>query len=412
MKILHILDHSLPLHSGYTFRTASILREQRARGWETLHLTTQRQGPVTQDAEEADGWLFHRTRSQRGIWSGVPVIGPYLQEMKCTKDRLIQLALEHRPDVIHAHSPVLNVLPAIWAGRRLGIPVVYEIRAFWEDAAVDHGTTSEGSLRYRATRALETYAVRNVQAIAVICEGLKGDLESRGIVSGRITVVPNGVDADSFAFNLPQDEELRARLGLEGATVLGFLGSFYAYEGVDLLLRAVANLLPVHPRLRLLLAGGGPEEARLKGLATELGVDKAVTFTGRIAHSDITRYYSLVDLLVLPRRAMRLTHLVTPLKPLEAMALGRVVVASDVGGHRELISDGSTGYLFPAGDVAGLSGAVERALAARDHWDELRANARRFVEQQRSWRGIVARYAPVYGQITRRLPAAPLRRAA
>jgi glycosyltransferase involved in cell wall biosynthesis len=96
---------------------------------------------------------------------------------------------------------------------------------------------------------------------------------------------------------------------------------------------------------------------------------------------------------------MRLTHLVTPLKPLEAMALGRVVVASDVGGHRELISHGSTGYLFPAGDVAGLSGAVERALATRDHWDELRANARRFVEQQRSWRGIVARYAPVYGQI-------------
>ncbi len=412
MKILHILDHSLPLHSGYTFRTASILREQRALGWDTVHLTTQRQGPVAGEVEEADGWVFHRTRAERGAWSGVPLFGGYLQEMKCTRNRLMELAAQHRPDVLHAHSPVLNALPAISVGRQLGIPVVYEIRAFWEDAAVDHGTTSEGSPRYRATRALETYAIRNTQAVAVICEGLRGDIEGRGIDPGRIVVIPNGVDADRFPFDGPPDDELRHRLGLDGATVLGFMGSFYAYEGLDLLLRALAELRPAHPRLRVLLAGGGPEEGELKRLANELGVSDAVRFTGRIDHSEIVRYYSLVDLLVVPRRAMRLTDLVTPLKPLEAMALGRIVVASDVGGHRELISEGSTGYLFHAGDVGALSAVLGRALSERSKWAEMRANARRFIERERSWRGIVAGYAPVYGRITSRSAATSWRRAA
>ena len=152
MRILHILDHSLPLHSGYTFRSAAILREQRALGWDTFHLTSPKQGSVAADYEDVDGLRFYRTR--------VPPVGPpilnELRQIKATEIRLEQLARELRPDILHAHSPVLNAIPALRVGKRLGIPVVYEIRAFWEDAAVDHGTTRQNSLRYRLTRALET----------------------------------------------------------------------------------------------------------------------------------------------------------------------------------------------------------------------------------------------------------------
>lgn len=400
MKILHVLDHSLPLQSGYTFRTAAILREQRARGWTTFQVTTPRHGEARADLEEEGGLTFYRTPRRNRLRSGLPAIGQYLDEMAATRDRLDELVRELRPEILHAHSPVLNALPAIDIGLRHNIPVVYEVRAFWEDAAVDHGTTSEGSVRYRVTRALETRALRSVQGITVICDGLRRDIEARGIPADRVTVIPNAVDANVFSFDAPADEDLRRRLGLDGMTVLGFLGSFYAYEGLDLLLEAVAQLLPLNPRMRVLLAGGGPEETLLRKRVSELGISSSVLFAGRIDHGEIGRYYSLVDLLVYPRRSMRLTDLVTPLKPLEAMAMGRIVVASDVGGHRELISDSETGFLFPAGNAEGLAAALEQTLRLRDRWGDVRKRARRFVEDERSWKQSVAGYAPLYERLT------------
>jgi PEP-CTERM/exosortase A-associated glycosyltransferase len=238
----------------------------------------------------------------------------------------------------------------------------------------------------------------------VICEGLRRDVESRGIPRERITVIPNAVDADQFAFNAAPDVELRKELGLEGKLVLGFLGSFYAYEGLDVLLEALPQLLREHPHARLLLAGGGPEEAALKARAARLGIADAVVFTGRVPHAQVSRYYSLVDLLVYPRHPMRLTDLVTPLKPLEAMALGRIVVASDVGGHRELIADGQTGFLFRAGDPAALALRLREVLALRDGWEAMRLRARRFVEEQRSWKRSVAGYEALYDRVCGRTP--------
>jgi glycosyltransferase involved in cell wall biosynthesis len=195
---------------------------------------------------------------------------------------------------------------------------------------------------------------------------------------------------------LPEDSTLRRRLGLEGATVLGFVGSFYGYEGLHLLLAALPRIREDHPDVKLLLVGGGPQEALLKGLAEALGVADAVVFTGRVPHHQVTRYSALVDIFAFPRVSKRLTELVTPLKPLEAMAQGRLVVASDVGGHRQLIRDGETGVLFPAGDPAGLVHAVDGLLRNRDRWGEFRQQARAFVENERTWDTTVAAYPPVY----------------
>lgn len=388
LRVLHVLDHSIPLHSGYTFRTLAILREQRRLGWETLQLTTPKQGVTMAREEQIDGLRLLRTPSAKG--TGL------LGQMRLTAARIAEVVRDESPDLIHAHSPVLNALPALWVRLSQRLPVVYEMRASWEDAAVDHGTTTEGSLRYRLSRALETFALRRADQVTTICEGLRGDIAVRGIPPDRITVIPNAVDVASFRFGVPADPALQQRLGLAGCTVIGFAGSFYGYEGLHLLVEAVRQMLPRHPDLRLLLVGGGPQEAALKAQVAGAGLQRQVVFTGRVPHDEVQRYYELIDLLAYPRLPIRLTELVTPLKPLEAMAQGRVFVASDVGGHRELIRHGETGFLCPPGDATALAGALEDALAHRDQWPRLREQARRFVEQERTWANSVARYAAVY----------------
>ena len=400
-KILHVLDHSIPLHSGYTFRTLSILREQRKLGWETFHLTSPKHVGSTLLEETVDGWHFYRTPAAIGRSASLPLIGE-IALMRQVESRLEQLAKYLAPDILHAHSPVLNAIPALRVGRRLGLPVVYEVRAFWEDAAVDHGTTTEGSLRYRATRALETYALKHADHVTTICEGLRSDIVARGLPAANVTVIPNAVDIESFDPGGEPDQPLKEKLGLTSCTLIGFIGSFYAYEGLDLLLDAFPKVLAHLPDVRLLLVGGGPQEGALKEQAKRLGIADKVVFTGRVPHQEVQRYYDLIDVLAYPRHSMRLTDLVTPLKPLEAMAQGRLLVASDVGGHRELIRDGETGMLFKAGSTDSLADTIMKLLVKREYWPELRQAGRRYVVEERNWARSVANYREVYGSLLRR----------
>jgi PEP-CTERM/exosortase A-associated glycosyltransferase len=399
IRVLHVLDHSIPLHSGYTFRTAALLREQRALGWETFHLTSPKQGATATPFEDVDGLRFYRTPLAKGTLAKIP-LGREIALMKQLEVRLEEVARESRPDIIHAHSPVLNALPAIKVARKLGIPVVYEIRAFWEDAAVDHGSTSEGSLRYRATRRLETRAIQQVDHVFTICEGLRADIVARGIPADKVTVIPNAVDVGSFQLASPPDPQLQEKWGLTGKTVVGFIGSFYAYEGLDLLLDALPELIHQRPDVCVLLVGGGPQEANLRQQAERLGLGENVIFTGRVPHKEVNRYYDLIDILAYPRHPMRLTELVTPLKPLEAMAQGQLFVASDVGGHKELIDHGRTGILFEAGNRESLAKAIINLLETPAAWPAIRANGRAFVENVRNWRNSVANYVEPYQRLT------------
>ncbi|HEX7742485.1 MAG TPA: TIGR04063 family PEP-CTERM/XrtA system glycosyltransferase [Sphingobium sp.] len=398
-RILHVLDHSLPLHSGYTFRTRAILRAQAARGWEVRGITGHRHGAPGPAEEIVDGLHFHRTPGEAA--SGNPLLREW-RDISAHADAIDALIARWRPDVIHAHSPVLNAMAAQRAAKRHGIPMVYEIRAFWEDAAVGNGTGTEGSPRYWLTRQLETHAVRAADAVAVICEGLRRDLIARGIDSDKIITSPNGVDMDQFGTPVPRDPALMARLGLEGADVIGFIGSFYDYEGLDDLIAAMPRLVRARPKVKLLLVGEGPCEQALRDQATASPFADHIVFVGRVPHSQVEDYYAQVDVLAYPRKAMRLTDLVTPLKPLEAMAQGRLVAASSVGGHRELIEDGITGTLFAPGDPAALASALAGMFADRSFWDERRATARTFVERERNWSSNILRYEPVYQRLLER----------
>ena len=404
MRILHVFDHSLPLHSGYTFRSWSIIRGQRAMGWETFHLTSTKHNEAAGEVspqETFDGLEFYRTATPTGALARLPVFNQWAT-IDATIHRLRELIPEIRPDVLHAHSPALNGEAATRVGKEFGIPVVYEVRAFWEDAAVDHGTSKEWGMRYRLTRALETRVLRRADGVVTICEGLRNEIAGRGIDPAKITVVPNAVDAEQFQFCSAEDPALRESLGLKGKTVIGFVGSFYAYEGLEFLVRALPEVLRRVPEARLLLVGGGPQEQKLKALTHSLQLEEYVIFVGRVPHSEVKRYYDLVDVLAYPRLQMRLTDLVTPLKPLEAMAQGKLLVASDVGGHRELIEDGTTGSLFNAGDPDALARVIVELLEHPEWWESRRTAGRAFVERERSWPFSVARYRRVYEQVVGR----------
>lgn len=397
MRILHILDHSLPMHSGYSFRTRAILKAQQDLGWDVRGVTGLRHTEGGPDVEEVDGLTFHRTR---GTTMRLPVWREW-SEIVAFAERIDALCDQFRPDVLHAHSPVLDAVAGLRVAKKRGLPFVYEIRAFWEDAAVGNGTGVEGSPRYRVTKALETWAVQRADEIVVICEGLKSDLISRGIDPGRITVSPNGVDLHLFGSPPPRDQALAAELGLSDAETVGFIGSFYDYEGLDDLIAAMPQLVATRPDAALLMVGGGPMEATLRAQAAASPAADRIRFVGRVPHQEVERYYSLIDVLAYPRKKMRLTDLVTPLKPLEAMAQGKLVAASDVGGHRELIKDGVTGTLFAADSPSAIADSLAGLFESRDIWEERRSMARQFVEKERNWASNICRYETVYHRIAK-----------
>jgi PEP-CTERM/exosortase A-associated glycosyltransferase len=396
MRILHVLDHGLPLHSGYAFRTRAIVKAQLARGWEVACLTGPRHDRAGPDPEIVDGITFYRTPKP------APAPAPLgeWREIRALSARLDALIQEWKPDQLHAHSPVLTALAALPVARKHALPLVYEIRAFWEDASVGNGTGREGSAKYRLTRMLETHAARQADAVAVICDGLRDDLIGRGIAADKIFVSPNGVDLTLFGNPLAADKAFARSLGLDDADTVGFIGSFYDYEGLDDLIEAMPLLLETRPKARLLLVGGGPMEEALRAQAAASPAADRIRFVGRVPHDEVERYYALIDILAYPRKAMRLTELVTPLKPLEAMAQRKLVVASNVGGHRELIEDGVTGTLFPAGDPAALAEALSALFGRRGEREGRRDPARLFVERERNWSSNISRYVPIYQRLT------------
>jgi len=395
IKVLHVLDHSLPLHSGYTFRTRSILSIQHQMGIKTALITSCKHAQNSQNKttiEHVDGLSFYRTYPS--ILSKLPVLDQLDVVLTLIK-RIESLIPIEKPDIIHAHSPCLNGLAALHIGKKYQIPVLYEMRASWEDAAVSHGVCRENDLRYKISRSLETHVLKRANHITTICEGLKNDIRIRGISTDKITVIPNAVNTDQFQPINEKDTILSTRLNLPNKKVIGFIGSFYEYEGLELLVKAAAKLRHECPDLHLLLVGGGQAEDKLKAIVSQLNIADRVTFTGRVNHSEVMKYYSMIDVLVYPRLPMRLTDLVTPLKPLEAMAMGKPCIASDVGGHKELIIDNVDGMLFKAGNLNSLATLLKSVYQQSD-LSMLIENGRKKVTEKRNWAISVAPYQSIY----------------
>jgi len=394
MKILHVLDHSVPVVDGYAIRSQSIVRCQRAEKLEPVVVTSARHPhPVDMEPEVLDGIRYYRAPSYQEM--RIPFAREMIRIRKMTA-KISQVAEVERPDIIHAHSPCLWGAAARRAAHRRGIPFVYEIRGLWEDSAVDEGKFKEGSLRYRMSRALETSVCRSADIVTTIAGPLKEDLVQRGIPADKIVLTPNCVDGNRF-IPLPADKSLKSELGLEDCLLIGYLGTLYPWEGVEDLVRAAPEILRQEPRARILIIAGGIREEAIRQLIKQMNLSDYVRFIGRVPHKDVERYYSLLDVLVYPRTSSRHTELVTPLKPLEAMAMKKAVLGSDVGGIRELLV-GETGVVFRSGDVPDLSRKCVELLSSPEKRSALGEKAREHVLATRNWNALGAKYVEVYAR--------------
>lgn len=400
MKILHVLEYSRPNISGYSLRSDAIIRHQRKIGITTTQLTSQRYQDFEALEEDVDGVVYQRTEKSRSFLTKIPFVN-YLLHINHLAKRIEKAVLADKPDVIQTHSPMFNALAAVKVGRKYDIPVTYEVRALWEDAAVDTGKTTEGSLKYRMIKAIEQSAFEKVDAVSCICEGLKADLIKRNIPEQKIFVTPNAVDINNFNPSYQRDTELEKLLKLGGKKVVAFVGTFFKYEGLFYAIEAMKTVTQTRNDIHLLLVGAGNEFENLKQQVEAANLEKFVTFVGRVPFEQVSRYYSLADLMVFPRESIRLTELVTPLKPLESMAQFKPVIASDIGGHRELIDDGKTGFLFPADDAQALAAKVLEVIDDQDLLKQISEQGLSFVRDERNWLNTAKQYLPVYQKLAK-----------
>ncbi len=401
IRVLHVLDHGWPVHTGYSIRSLHLIAAQRHLGLLPQVLTGPLQFVDDPQATDAtvDGVAYWRTPCGDGLskqaiqrrWPGVREAAV----VRLIRQGILRL-LEREPfDIIHAHSPALCGLGALQAARSKGLPFVYELRAFWEDAAVDQNKTSVRALRYRLSRKLEDYVVHRAQAVVGISRSILDELKARKADPAKLFYVPNGVDSEKFT-PTARDEKLAAELGLGQEPVLGFIGSLYRWEGVAWMVRAVAELRRRGTPCKLLVVGDGEEMPAIREAVRELNAGSFVLLTGRVPHDDVERYYSVMDVLVYPRHSIRLTELVTPLKPLEAMALGKAVLGSNVGGIRELVEPEKTGLLYRADNLDDFCLQAQRLLTEEQLRRRLGVQAREVILREREWKVLAQRYIAVY----------------
>jgi glycogen(starch) synthase len=399
MKILHVLETSAPELVGYTIRGRYIVNHQRQLGFDPIVATSPIfRGATTERCDDIDG--IRHYRSNHIPWPNKNhgrLVSYWMRTNMLRRYRkfVAQVGRNERPDVIHAHFSYTNGVAARYASRQLGVPFVYELRTLPGGGAVIEDGLDPNSLKYRMVWRLELEVMRQADVVVAISQGLRDAIVHRGIDPGKILIVPNGVDTSVFVPR-PPDQDLLRSLNLAGCFVVGFIGSLRRLEGMADIVTAFREIHRRQPKARLLVVGEGPERKRLMALAVEAGVGDAIHFTGLVPHDQILNYYSVMDVLVYPRVDAQINQAVTPLKPLEAMAMGKVCVASDVGGLKELIEHNVTGLLFKAGAVSELIETILTLESDTALRHRLAEQASRFVRADREWSIIASRYNEVY----------------
>lgn len=403
-RVVHLLTNSLPYRqNGYSVRAQQIAIAQRQVGIDP-HLATRAGFPLSDGRpraprhETVDGIAYHR------IHPDMPLSGDPDVIATATADGLDALVADLRPAVLHPTTNHPNAQVALALRERYAMKVVYEVRGFLEETWVSRtGGESAGSDRYTLARATETACMAAADAVVTLSESMKAEIVARGIPAADVVVVPNAVDPARFEPR-PRDEALAASLGFErGETVIGYISSMVAYEGIVFLIEATRLLRDRGRRVRLLLVGDGEERGALEDRARRLGLlDRGVVqFTGRVPHDQVASYYSVIDAFVVPRTNDRVSQLVTPLKPYEAMAMERCLVVSGVAALLEIVSDGETGVAFVPEDPASLADVLEPLLEDPAQRARLGANAREWVLAHRTWQ----RNGRIYRDLYERLGA-------
>jgi len=407
-RIFYLLHNSLPHHSaGYATRTHGLLRGIRGHGWDVQGVTRlgypydmpkmESLGPVERTVT-VDDVPYHRLSTTEGLEMKSPIQGYIARYSKA----LQKLAVDHQPFVLHAASNHWNGLAAVTTARRLGIPSIYEVRGLWEVTRGSRDPSWMGGGMYRYMARMEADAAANADRVITITNALREELIARGVDGQKISVVPNGVEASRFSPR-EKNHELAVRHGLQDKTVVGYVGSILDYEGLDLLITAAQKLKQERDDVAFLLVGDGAELAQFRERVESENLSDTVIFTGRVPHHEVEDYYSIIDICPFPRLPLPVCEMVSPLKPFEAMAMGKAIIASNVAALAEIISDGSNGILFEKGDANSLTAGLRRLLDDDSLRHRLAGNGRRWVVQERDWNKLSERIGDIYSSLGGRI---------
>lgn len=387
-NINYLIHCSLPHHSnGYATRSHSVLTSLNTLGIDITGITrpgypwdVRFSSPPSDDPHHViDNVNYHH------------LSGPVQRELTISEyidhaSRVIESnTINNGAKYIHACSNYLNAFPALFAARRLGIPFIYEVRGFWEITESSRKLGWENSDKYQVDKQLETLLVQSADVVITLTEAMKAEIVSRGVQADRIFVAPNAVDLDKFVAQ-PMNLELKTELGLHEELTIGYVGSIVDYEGLDDLLIASSQLIKAGYRFNVLIIGDGGALPGLKKLAKDLDIEHCVKFTGRIPHESVVDYYSIIDITPFPRKSLTVCELVSPLKPFEAMALSKCIIASDVQAIKEFIIEGENGLLFEKGNIASLKDGLSKLLTDQKLRQHLATSAKAWVSEQRTWK--------------------------
>jgi glycosyltransferase involved in cell wall biosynthesis len=400
-RVLHLVNDALPSTSaGYTIRTHEIVLAQKAAGLDP-HVVTRAGFPVTQGTLDGrrlvtlDGIPYHRLLPWR-----LPRRAD--QAAALGLNMAAELTGQLQPSVLHAASNYANARIALALGQRYRLPVVYEVRGFWEDTWLSrHPNAAElaHSELYRRNRELETKCMLAADLVVTLGEVMRDEIVARGVPAEKILVVPNAV-SEEFLQPLPDAGSLRKELGIgPDEHVIGEVTSLVPHEGVGTLLEATRLLRDRGLAVRVLIVGDGPERAALQRQAVALGLGDAAIFTGRVPAAKVREFHALLDVFVVPRTPDRVCQLVTPLKPVEAMASGLCVVTSEVKALAEIIKPDVTGALTVPQDPVALADSLELLVCSPDIRRKLGDNAREWVARDRTWAHNAARYRDAYARL-------------
>lgn len=402
-KLLYILNNSLPYSSnGYAIRSHGIIRGFRSTDIDVITYT--RAGypedllgwgrePIP-EFDDIDGVRYHRIRSPAFISH---FDESYIFEAVKSIRTIIEL---QRPAYVMAASNYYNALPALIAAREMGLPFIYEVRGFWETTQASRDETFKSSSSFQAQVALESKTAQEADLVLTLNSGMRAELLRRGVSPDNIHLLPNSVEPSLFT-SLERDADLAKELGIpDNVPIIGYIGTFVDYEGLDDLIRACALLKAQGIEFRLLLVGNdNPSSSALNGSVTDLIRSCArdghladwLIMPGRVPFERVRGYYSLIDIVPFPRKPWEVCELVSPLKPLESMMMAKPVIVSDVAALKDMVSDGETGLLFEKGDIYELADSLKKLITSAELRKLLGENAQRWVKTYRTWEYCVSK---------------------
>lgn len=394
--LLYCLHQSVPhATNGYSTRSHGIATGLQNAGWK-VNATTRTGFPWDANIkvsgkgyhiEQVDGITYTACAG----WSlNKTPLDLYLAE---AADHFLREAQTSGAEVIVAASNHITALPALMAARRLGLPFVYEVRGLWEVTQASTQPEWMDSDRYHLMKALEAQTAREADLVITLTNELADELVARGAHRERIVIAPNAVDAGRFAPR-PADQEIARQLNLQaGVPVIGYAGSAVAYEGLELLLDALAELKKAAIPFHFVLVGDGKVIDTVKARAKQLNIENECRFTGRVPFDEVPRYLSCMDIMPVPRLSSAVTEMVSPLKPLEAMAMAKAVVLSDVSPHKTFAGNNERARLFAKDSLSSLTSTLKELIANPQERERLGTAARAWIEQERTWNKVTSHYS-------------------